>query len=101
MFKLLTTRATVLGQQRSGLNVAGTERPSIFVEMPPLIAEQTTGLAVWMSTEKASFLLEIKKHGAANLLDSELIRRAMKMLRECGDVLEVQSNACGLRSTRR
>jgi hypothetical protein len=54
----------------AGLNVAGTERPSVFVEMPPLIAEQTTRLAVWMSTAKQSFLLKIKKHGATNLLHS-------------------------------
>jgi hypothetical protein len=30
-----------------------------------------------------------------NLLGSELIRRAMAMLCECGDVLEVQSNGSG------
>jgi hypothetical protein len=73
MFKLLTTRAAFLGQQRSGLNVAGTERPSVCVEMPPLIAEQTTRLALWMSTPKRSSLFKIKKHGATNPLDSELI----------------------------
>ena len=48
-----------------------------------------------MSTAKPSFLIKIKKHDATNLLDSELIRRAMKMLDECGDVLEVQSNGSG------
>jgi len=31
-------------------HVAGTERPHVCVEMPLLIAEQTTRLALWMST---------------------------------------------------
>jgi len=41
---------------------AATERPHVFAEIPPLIAEQATRLALWMSTAKQSFVLKINKH---------------------------------------
>jgi len=42
-----------------------------------------------------AFFLNQEQLVLTNVLGSELIRRAMKMLGECGDVLEVQSNASG------
>jgi hypothetical protein len=84
-FKLLTA---FLGQP-SGLDVAGTERPSVLAEIPRLIAEQATRLAVWMSTAKPSFVAG--EHGATNLLGFELVRRAMKRSRG-GGVLEAPAN---------
>jgi len=70
------SRAATIRTQRRG----NRESPSVFAEVPPLIAEQATRSALWMSTAKQSFVLKIEKHAA------KPIRRAMKMLAECGDV---------------
>src|SRR5215472_15013855 len=50
------------GSNDQDATFAATERPSVSVELPR-IAEQTTRLAVWMSTAKPLFVLKIKKQG--------------------------------------
>jgi len=76
MFTLLPTRSAFPGQQPSGLNVAATERSHVFVEIPPLIAEQATRPRCGCQ-RKQSFVLKFKKHGATNRIGSEPIRRAI------------------------